>query len=801
MLELSVSSKKQWKIVSLVTGLMALVLAAVIFTVAVVQLQAAVAACVAGNGIWSRAQLASVNYLDDYAESGDPDDLRLARKWLDIPLSILRARLELDGPAPDLRTTRSALIRANIHPDDIGRLIWLYRYFSEYPDFNRAIEEWERSDRDILTLSEVANRLEQAWVNPPPSPAVLQQARQDIARLAANLEVVALEFRLALGRAARNATALLSVVSLIFLALVALGAWLLSNRLVVILRGTEQKFRTIFEQSVMGILQLDHRGTVLDANDACCHILGYDKSQFRAIRFQNLVHPEDWEPPANVQESLVAGGMASHTREQRLVKSNGDIMWARLTVSVIHDASDRNPYFIVMLEDISESHRLSRELSHQATHDPLTDLLNRRAFEHRLASTLGRARNDETAHALCFVDLDGFKQVNDTSGHGAGDQLLRLVSQTIRGCIREGDILARLGGDEFGIILENCDLQTAAAIAEKLRTTAEQLTFVWGDRRHHIGCSIGIVRVDKHAPDISALLKAADIACYTAKDQGRNRVCLSSQELPAEWHERRHHSWLNNIDELLDGNRLLLNAQQLAPTTPGSGELRYEILIRMADDDGRVVTAADFLPAAERFGVMHELDRWVIRTVLDRLTAAPQHLEQLAACHINLASRSFDQPDFAAYVASLLQQREFPGNKLCFEITEETTVHHLVDVQSFMNQLSGLGCHFVLDNFGSSLTSFSYMRGLPVDKLKIDGAYMKELLQDDTELATVRAIHDICHSMGIKTICSFVESEQVASALRKLGIDYLQGHAIHPPCPLDQLLNGEARRVQDNPPC
>lgn len=791
MLGHSVSSKKQWKIVSLITGLMALVLVAVVFTVAVVQLQAAVAACVAGNGIWSRAQLASVHYLADYAETGHQNDLKLAEKWLDIPLSILHARLELDEPEPDFGYVRDALIRANIHPDDIGRLVWLYRYFSDYPDFNRAIQEWVSSDEDILALAAISDRLKQEWSLPQPSSEVLRQAQIDIGQRAANLEVVALEFRLAIGRAARNATALLSVVSLIFLALLASGAWLLTNRLVMILRSSEQKFRAIFEQSAVGILQLDEHGYLLDANDACCQILAYTKAQLMAAHYRKLVHPEDWELNPDIRDRLIAGDMKSHTQEQRMIKGNSDTMWARLTVSTMHEESSGKPYFIVMLEDISESHRLSKELSHQATHDPLTDLLNRRAFEHRLASTLGRARNEETSHALCFVDLDGFKLVNDTSGHGAGDQLLRLVSSTLRTKLREGDILARLGGDEFGVILENCDLRTAAAIAEKLRNAIEQLTFVWEGRRHHIGCSVGVVRIHEHAPDTSALMRAADIACYTAKDQGRNRVCVSSPEADIPEEHRNHHAWLNNIDDLLDANRLFLNAQLLTPSARNTRELRYEILLRMIDDDGSVLPAAEFLPTAERFGVTHKLDRWVIRTILDRLTSNPQHLKGLTACHINLASRSFDQPDFSAYVISLIQQRGFPGHKLCFEITEETTVHHLVDVQHFMEQLRPLGCRFVLDNFGSSLTSFSYLRGLPVEILKIDGAYMKELLEDNTELAMVRAIHDICHSLGIKTICCFVESEQIAQTLRALGINYLQGYAIHPPCPLDQLLNGE----------
>ncbi|MDC0661567.1 putative bifunctional diguanylate cyclase/phosphodiesterase [Marinobacter sp. SS21] len=794
MLGLSVSSKKQWKIVSLIAGLLGLVLAAVIFTVAVVQIQAAVVACVAGNGIWSRAQLASVHYLAEYAESGNPNDLKLARRWLDIPHSIFLARRELDGPRPDMEYTRAALVRANIHPDDVSRLVWLYQYFSAYPDFNRAIQEWVSSDDDILALVAIANRLEYEWGQATPSEAVLVQAQQDIGQRAASLEVVALEFRLAIGRAARNATVLMSVVSLIFLALLALGAWRLTRRLVQILRRSEQKFRAIFEQSAVGILQLDDQGQLLDANEACCQILGYDKKQLTSAHYSNLMHPEDWALNPNVRDRLIAGNRESRTQEQRMLKGSGDVMWARLTSSIMQEGSGRKPYFIVMLEDISESHRLSKELSHQATHDPLTDLLNRRAFEHRLASTLGRARNDNTSHALCFVDLDGFKQVNDASGHGAGDQLLRLVSGTIRADIREGDILARLGGDEFGVILENCDLRTAATIAEKLRTSIEELTFVWEGRTHHIGCSIGVVRIHEQAPDISALMRTADMACYTAKDQGRNRVCVSTPEAASPSPKRTHHTWLSDTQELLDANRLILNAQRVTSTLGTNTELRYEILLRMLDDNGELIAAAEFLPAAMRFGVMHELDRWVIRTVLERLTSAPQHLTMLTACHINLASPSFDQPDFAAYVVSLIQKTGFPGHKLCFEITEETTVHHLVDVQNFMDQLSPLGCRFVLDNFGSSLTSFSYLRGLPVDKLKIDGAYMKGLLNGGTELAMVRAIHDICRSLGIQTICSFVESEQIADTLQKLGIDYLQGSAIHHPCHLDQVLNGEAQQ-------
>lgn len=584
----------------------------------------------------------------------------------------------------------------------------------------------------------------------------------------------------------------LPLISVGLLLAIVLLIWLLGWALLRALRGSEHKFRAIFEQAAVGMGQVAYDGQILDVNHALCEILTYSKAELLARRYRDLVYPADWEQARQTAISLISGEVDHFTLEQRLVKATGRSVWVRLTVYTVTPPGAALPYYLVIVEDVSESRRLSQELSYQATHDTLTGLYNRWAFEGHLSGALQQVRTKGAEHTLCFVDLDQFKFVNDTSGHFAGDHMLREVVEVFRATLGDGDVLARLGGDEFGIIFENRDLDTAAVQAERIRQRLSDTEFIWQERRYSLSCSMGLVPFLPSTPDAESLLRAADMACFLAKEQGRNRIYVSRENDEQLAKHRSQMEWLSRLrDALLEG-RLFLDAQiissALAPSLSEQTSLRYEVLVRLRDEKGEVVPPGLFLPVAERFGSAPAIDRWVIEEVFSQLMAHPEHLQRLDACHINLSGRSFDQPDFQEFVVTALERHRVPPQKICFEITETAAVNNLVAAVAFMEGLGERGCRFALDDFGTGLSSFSYLRRFPVDYLKIDGVFVRDMATDETDLAMVRAINDIGQTLNKITIAEFVEDETVLELLCEMGVNYLQGFCIHRPSPFSELL-------------
>ncbi|WP_217697982.1 putative bifunctional diguanylate cyclase/phosphodiesterase [Thioalkalivibrio denitrificans] len=760
---------------------------------AVVHLQSGAAAYLSGESIWSRAQLSAVRDLDRYARTGDPAYLKHARAWLDVPLGDLDARKAMEAPTLDYKTAREGLLRGQIHPDDVPGMIRLFRHFSEAPYFRDAVQAWRDSDPYILELAALADRLQAEWETGAPSPARLAQSRMYLVEINLALERLSQRFRTEASGAARWMTRMLSVASVLFLLTLAGLTGLLGWRLTRALTSAERKFRTTFEQAAVGMALVAQDGRLLDVNRALCNILCRPKEAVLGQPYPAYIHAEDQEIARAQWEELISDTRENDTVEQRLHRGDGDTVWVKLTISSMREDSRHGPRFIAIIEDVSESRRLSLELDYQANHDALTGLPNRRAFERRLAETLRRARADGSAHALCFIDLDQFKIVNDTSGHVAGDELLRQAADLLRRSIREHDLLARLGGDEFAIILQDCDLGGAARISEKLRKALEGATFAWEDSTFSLGCSIGVVPITAASTDTGSLLRAADIACHLAKEKGRNRVHLLCEDDRQLAERRGEMEWMGRIRAALRDQRMFLDAQRLVCLARPE-HLRYEVLVRLTDETGKVVPPGAFLPAAERFGAAHLVDRWVIEHVCARLAAHPEHLAALDACHINLSGRSFDQADFFHFVVDRLEHYGVPGEKICFEITETAAARNLVDVIGFMDRLASRGCTFALDDFGSGLSSFGYLRRLPVDCLKIDGTFVRDIARDATDRAMVRAINEIGQTLGKTIVAEFVESDEALELLKDMGVHFAQGYAVHRPCRFDEILNDGHRR-------
>ncbi len=430
-------------------------------------------------------------------------------------------------------------------------------------------------------------------------------------------------------------------------------------------------------------------------------------------------------------------------------------------------------------------------LSYQASHDALTGLPNRREFEARMERALKSARDLNEAHTLCYLDLDQFKIVNDTSGHVAGDELLRQLAMLLQTRLRDRDTLARLGGDEFGVLLQNCSLQQAQPIAELLRQLVKDFRFVWHDKSFAIGVSIGLVPITAESDGLSSLLSYADAACYAAKDRGRNRVHVY-QAGDAELLKRQGEmQWVTLITRALEENRMRLFAQPILPLHPhAEADSHYEILLRMLDDEGELVLPMAFIPAAERYGLMPSIDRWVIGATFTAFPSLfPQAQDGKSICTINLSGHSLCDEKFLDFIERQFTINQVPCAAICFEITETAAITNLTEAIRFIHALKAKGCKFSLDDFGSGLSSFTYLKNLPVDYLKIDGAFVKDMEIDPMDRAMVESINHIGHVLGLKTIAEYVESEIILDHLRQIGVDYVQGNWLMEPQPISALLN------------
>lgn len=455
-----------------------------------------------------------------------------------------------------------------------------------------------------------------------------------------------------------------------------------------------------------------------------------------------------------------------------------------VVVSPILDSDESVVGAVLVIHDITELRGMAQQLSYQASHDSLTGLINRREFEARLTNTLLKVRHEKTPYALFYMDLDQFKIINDTCGHVAGDEMLIQITQVLQHCMRETDTLARLGGDEFGVLLENCSITQARKVAEKIRNAVSSYRFVWQDNIFEIGVSIGIVPIDEDSGTISDLLSAADSACYVAKERGRNtaHVYVSGDKALALHHGQMQ--WYQRIQRALEEERLQLYMQSIQPLKK-SEKPHCEILLRMVGDDGAMISPGLFLPAAERYHMANALDKWVVRNVFAVLANNNSRLSQAdCICGINLSGQSLGNIEFHDYIYRLLDEYQIDSQRLCFEVTETAVIGNIEQARRFIASIRDRGGSFALDDFGSGLSSFSYLKNLDVDYLKIDGSFVRNMLQDKNDYNMVKTINHIGQILGLKTIAEFVETEALIDALAEMGVDFVQGFALDMPAPV-----------------
>jgi len=534
-----------------------------------------------------------------------------------------------------------------------------------------------------------------------------------------------------------------------------------------------------------GVVTTDHDCNVEYLNPVAEELTGWrvDDATGRPIDeiFRGF-HEETCEPLENpLAVAIRRNRSIKSVRPTLLIRRDGNEIYIESTASPIRDDRGDVTGGVLVFHDVSEARELNRKLSYHASHDILTGLVNRREFESRLERSLKSAKARETSYALCYIDLDQFKIVNDSCGHNAGDALLSQLGALLKGKIRWRDTLARLGGDEFGLLLESCSLDEAVRMADKLREAIGEHRFSWDDRSFQLGASIGVVPVSPETEDVAALLSAADSACQAAKEAGRNRI-YSYQENDIDlMRRRREMQWAARISNALEENRFELFRQTILPLQGQDEGSHYELLLRMRDENGKLVSPELFIAAAERYGITPNIDRWVVNQAFRWLVSEADERERLSLCSINLSGQSLTDDGFLPFVVDQFQTSGLDATKICFEITETAAIASYAQASRFINALKELGCNFALDDFGTGLSSFGYLKHFPVDYLKIDGSFVKEILHDPIDREMVRSINEIGHLTGKQTIAEFAENEEIITMLKGMGIDYAQGYGVSEP--------------------
>lgn len=559
------------------------------------------------------------------------------------------------------------------------------------------------------------------------------------------------------------------------------------------LKRSEERYQRLYDTLPDICVTASKNALLKSVNQVGASYLGYHKDELIDEPLLSIVHPEDRLQVGRTLREFFTTGLSDSAVECRLLRKDQSVLWVHQRIHLIHDTIDDLPEVRIVCRDITQSHELAQELAYRATHDPLTGLVNRRELEQRLGRALVTARERGRKHALCYLDLDQFKVINDTCGHEAGDMMLRQIADLFATQVRKTDTLARLGGDEFAILMDNCRLEAAKRVSDGIRAEVADFRFTWKDKTFAIGVSIGIVTIEGSEGTVSDAMRAADTACYVAKDRGRNRVHVFQED--DEELGRRHGEmeWVARITRAIEENRFELYFQPITRTERGAAacheaphSAHYELLLRMTDG-AKIVLPDAFLPAAERFNLSGKLDRHVVNLAFDWFQRVPAHVAELELCSINLSAQSLSDEEFLHFLVDKLRRNGVPSRKICFEITETAAISNLAAATRFITTLRKMGCRFALDDFGSGLSSFAYLKHLDVEYLKIDGVFVKDINSDPIDFAMVRSINEIGKVMGKKTVAEFVEKEAILTALQEIGVDYVQGNIIARPAPLSSL--------------
>jgi diguanylate cyclase (GGDEF)-like protein/PAS domain S-box-containing protein len=528
------------------------------------------------------------------------------------------------------------------------------------------------------------------------------------------------------------------------------------------------------------VVTTDERGNVAYLNPVAEKLTGWPLGEAQGRPLHEVFRVEDIHGDGS--EPLTLEALRQGSGERLLHGRRGSVSTITHTSAPILAAGERLLGNVLVFQDVTPLRNMAQEMAYHASHDPLTGLINRREFELRLSQALDGAQKRGEQHVLLYLDLDQFKVVNDTCGHRAGDELLHQLSVVLQGHLRRTDVLGRLGGDEFGVLLHNCPLDVGERIAEGIRAAVKAFRFTWEHNTFVIGASIGVVPIGAMDASVGEVLSAADVACYTAKELGRNRVHVYEAKDADLMRRQGEMQWITRITDAQEHQRLVLYYQEIARISGDDDGMRHlEVLLRMRDEQGRIVPPDAFLPAAERYNLMPSLDRWVIEHAFDwyQVNGTPN-----LVCSINLSGTSLNDTGLMPFIRTQLERTGVPAQGICFEITETAAVANLAAASALIQELRAMGCQFALDDFGSGLSSFGYLKNLPVDTIKIDGSFVRDIATDPVARAMVSAINTLAQVMGKQTIAEFAEDEKILAELAEIGVDYAQGYRVGKPAPL-----------------
>lgn len=553
--------------------------------------------------------------------------------------------------------------------------------------------------------------------------------------------------------------------------------------------SSRSRNKAIMESALDCIISINAQGSVTEVNPATEKTFGYPRSSMIGQDLAKLIIPAELQKKhrTGLKRCLQTGESKILNQRIEISARHADGHQFPVELAITRIYVNGETFFTAYLRDLTEAHKLKRELTYQASHDALTGLMNRRVFEEHLERLIDES-NEQSQHCLLFLDLDQFKVVNDTSGHVAGDELLRQLSHLLQQKKRASDTLARLGGDEFALLLEGCPIEKAKEVASTFVETIQNFHFCWEEKVFSVGVSIGLVPVQGQAINYSEIMSAADAACYKAKEEGRNRYHVFTHNDEELTRRRGELSWISRIQVAIREDRFVLYKQAIRPMSENkdnAGKLHCEILLRMKDKDSNIICPDQFIPAAERYNLMKSVDKWVIENTFCWLSRLGENLGKISLCSINLSGTTITDGSIASFIYNMLQKYHLPAEIICFEITETVAITNLVKATHFLNELHKRGFQFALDDFGSGVSSFGYLKNLPVDYLKIDGEFVKDIITNPINLAMVKSINEIGQVMGKKTIAEYVEDQHTVDMLNEIGVDFIQGYVFSRPAPIE----------------
>lgn len=763
-----------------------------------------------GENVWAKNQKNATFQLLRYLHTNSQEAKALYQKAAMLHLRFAEGREIITHTPHETARLREILLPTGMVETDLDKAIWLQRYFSRLPTFRELLAFWESAEKHMLQLDDICQAItiyhQHSWHDPDE----LEQLTARIYQLDSIIQPLEEQFAAKLSEISYELYRFLLTVEIVLLLTLLSGiVWrtrhILRERQAIAdaLASERQRAATTLASIGDAVISINEQGKISYLNKAaqtlCAHHPEKDAGN-ATLEVSELVRLIDESTgkliPSPLQQLLASGENQTQNESSHcLLRRDGSSVSVFWVASLIRE-QEKILGAVLVMHDTTREKQMIEHLGWLAQRDPLTSLYNRRAFEEHLSKALDGLRKCDVerrdcavGHVLIFIDLDQFKVVNDISGHAAGDELLCLISNQIASQLRSQDVLARMGGDEFAILLVNCSQEAGEQRAESIRQRIGEVELIKGARKFTSTASIGLVHLHTPGEKPSSALSAADLACYKAKDNGRNRVEVyhpEDAELAARYGEM---NWVPRIHRALQEQRFQLYAQPIVSLFPQAKlPPHFELLLRLRDEDDHIIAPGAFIPAAERYGLMPLLDRWVVNQAFAHISQInaldPENRQHVFA--INLSGATFCERDFSEEIKALFKAHDVEYRQICFEITETHAVTNLSQALEFITQMRALGCAFALDDFGSGMSSFGYLKHLPIDYLKIDGALVKGMSGNAVDKAMVEMINHLGHAMQTRTIGEYAETPAIVEALRQSGVDFAQGYALAHPAPWPQ---------------